>query len=111
MESDTLETNKALAALFERDGGLSEENAPKALVKLCKKLERQRDEAIALAAQAEMRMTRAKRGRAEAWHTLAEIRKLFKNDASFGATVDALFAKPLEEAEAEIARLKSLENV
>ena len=76
-----------------------------------KKLERQRDFANARADQAELRMMRAKRERDKAWHTLAEIRKLFKDDASFGAVVDALFAKPLETAQAEIERLKSLENV
>lgn len=42
--------------------------------------------------------------------TLSEIRQLFVDDESFGATVEALFAKPLEEAEAEIARLNSLLN-
>lgn len=32
-------TNEALTAILERDGELSEENAPEALVKLCKELE------------------------------------------------------------------------
>lgn len=36
---NTPRTNKALAALLERDGELSEDNAPEALVKLCKELE------------------------------------------------------------------------
>jgi hypothetical protein len=35
----TPRTNEALAALLERDGELSEENAPEVLVKLCKELE------------------------------------------------------------------------
>lgn len=56
---------------------------------VCEKLERQRN---------------------AAWKTLKEIRELFTADESFGATVEALFAKPLEDAEAEIARLKSLLN-
>jgi hypothetical protein len=50
------------------------------------------------------------RQRNAAWKTLKEIRQLFVDDESFGATVDALFAKPLEEAESEIARLQSLLN-
>jgi predicted naringenin-chalcone synthase len=36
---NTPRTNEALAALLERDGELSEENAPEVLVKLCKELE------------------------------------------------------------------------
>ena len=50
------------------------------------------------------------RQRNAAWKTLKEIRQLFVDDESFGATVEALFAPPLEEAEAEIARLQSLLN-
>lgn len=50
------------------------------------------------------------RQRNAAWQTLKEIRELFTADESFGATVEALFAKPLEESEAEIARLNSLLN-
>jgi hypothetical protein len=50
------------------------------------------------------------RQRNAAWQTLKEIRELFTADESFGATVEALFATPLEEAEAEIARLQSLLN-
>lgn len=45
-----------------------------------------------------------------AWKTLKEIRELFAADESFGSMVEALFSKPLEEAEAEIARLQSLLN-
>lgn len=51
------------------------------------------------------------RQRNAAWKTLKEIRELFTADESFGATVEALFSRPLEEAEAEIARLQSLLNV
>ena len=36
---NTPRTNEALAALLERDGELSEDNAPAVLVKLCKELE------------------------------------------------------------------------
>ena len=36
---NTPKTNEALAAIFKRDGSLSEENAPKSLVKLCLDLE------------------------------------------------------------------------
>ena len=79
MESDTPETNKALAAILERDGELSEDNAPKALVKLCKKIERQRDEAIARAAQAELRMMRAKRERDKAWAARDRLANCIKN--------------------------------
>lgn len=57
------------------------------------------------------RMAKLDRQRNAAWQTLKEIRELFTADESFGATVEALFAKPLEEAEAEIARLQSLLNV
>ena len=74
-------------------------------------LERQRNFGNSRADQAELRMIRAKRQRDKAWHTLAEIREAFKDDESFGAIVNTLFAKPLEEAQAEIARLQSLENV
>ena len=42
--SDTPETNQALAEILERDGELSEDNAPAVLVKLCRKMERERDE-------------------------------------------------------------------
>lgn len=44
--NNTPRTNEALAAIFERDGELSEENAPEVLVKLCKVMERERDEAL-----------------------------------------------------------------
>ena len=36
---NTPRTNEALAAILERDGELSEKNAPKVLVKLCLDLE------------------------------------------------------------------------
>ena len=55
-------------------------------------------------------MEKLERQRNAAWKLLREIRELFTADESFGATVEALFAKPLEEAEAEIARLQSMEN-
>jgi hypothetical protein len=42
--TDTPETNEALAAILERDGELSEKNAPEVLVKLCRTIERERDE-------------------------------------------------------------------
>lgn len=45
MNTDTPRTNEALAALLDRDGELSEDNAPEVLVKLCKAMERERDEA------------------------------------------------------------------
>ncbi len=47
------------------------------------------------------------RQRNAAWQTLKEIRELFVNDNSFGDVVQRLFAQPLEEAEEEIALLKS----
>ena len=50
------------------------------------------------------------RHRNAAWKTLKEIRQLFAADESFGAVVEVLFERPLEIAEAEIARLQSLEN-
>ena len=56
------------------------------------------------------KMAEMERQRNAAWKTLKEIRELFTADESFGATVEALFAKPLEEAEEEIARLQSLLN-
>ena len=40
----TPKTNKALAAILERDGELSEENAPEVLVKLCRELESEADQ-------------------------------------------------------------------
>jgi hypothetical protein len=43
--TDAPRTNEAIAALLERDGELSEENAPEVLVKLCRQLERERDDA------------------------------------------------------------------
>ena len=45
--TDTPRTNEALAALLDRDGDLSEENAPEVLVKLCRAMERERDELLA----------------------------------------------------------------
>ena len=38
--NETPKTNQALAEILERDGELSEDNAPAALVNLCKELER-----------------------------------------------------------------------
>ena len=52
MNTDTPRTNEALAAILERDGNLSEENAPSVLVKLCRTMERERDEAIEIARKA-----------------------------------------------------------
>jgi len=43
--TDTPETNQALAEILERDGELSEDNAPAVLVKLCRKFERERNDA------------------------------------------------------------------
>ena len=37
--TDTPRTNEALAAILERDGDLSEKNAPEVLVKLCRAME------------------------------------------------------------------------
>jgi len=39
MNTDTPRTNEALAAILERDGELSEKNAPEVLVKLCRAME------------------------------------------------------------------------
>ena len=50
--TDTPRTNEALAALLDRDGELSEENAPEVLVKLCRAMERERDEAVDIARKA-----------------------------------------------------------
>ena len=55
-------------------------------------------------------MEKLERQRNAAWKTLREIRELVVADESFGATVEALFADPLREAEAEIERLQSLLN-
>ena len=52
MNTNTPRTNEALAALLDRDGELSEDNAPDVLVKLCKSMERERDEAIEIARKA-----------------------------------------------------------
>ena len=43
--SDTPETKRALDYIYDRDGELWERNAPEKLVTLCRKLERERDEA------------------------------------------------------------------
>ena len=43
--SDTPETKKALDYIYDRDGELWKRNAPEKLVTLCRKLERERDEA------------------------------------------------------------------
>ena len=45
MNTDTPRTNKALAAILDKDGYLSEDNAPDVLVKLCRTMERERDNA------------------------------------------------------------------
>ena len=50
------------------------------------------------------------RQRNAAWNTIKDIRDSVIADETFGATVELLFGKPLEEAEAEIARLNSLLN-
>ena len=42
--TDTPRTNEALAALLDRDGELSEDNAPEVLVRLCKAMEREAEE-------------------------------------------------------------------
>lgn len=43
--SDTPETKEVLDYIYDRDGELWERNAPEKLVTLCRKLERERDEA------------------------------------------------------------------
>lgn len=45
MNTDTPETNEALAAILDKDGYLSEDNAPDVLVKLSRTMERERDNA------------------------------------------------------------------
>jgi hypothetical protein len=45
MNTDTPRTNEALAAILDKDGYLSEDNASDVLVKLCRTMERERDEA------------------------------------------------------------------
>ena len=45
MNTDTPETNEALATILEMDGYLSEDNAPDVLVKLSRTMERERDNA------------------------------------------------------------------
>lgn len=54
------------------------------------------------------KMRELKRERNAAVNTLKEIRELFTADEAFGDVIITLFAKPLEEAEKEIARLQSL---
>jgi polyhydroxyalkanoate synthesis regulator phasin len=44
MNTDTPRTNEALAAILDKDGYLSEDNAPDVLVKLCRTMERERDQ-------------------------------------------------------------------
>ena len=46
MNTDTPRTNKALAAILDKDGYLSEDNASDVLVKLCRTMERERDELL-----------------------------------------------------------------
>jgi hypothetical protein len=45
MNTDTPRTNESLAAILDKDGYLSEDNAPDVLVKLSRTMERERDEA------------------------------------------------------------------
>jgi hypothetical protein len=77
MNTDTPRTNEALAAILDKDGYLSEDNAPDVLVKLCRTMERERDEAIQArkdsaadwlnqVRNADLRVTMAKRERDEA---------------------------------------------
>lgn len=42
--TNTPKTNQTLAEILGRDGELSEDNAPAVLVKLCRKMERERNE-------------------------------------------------------------------
>ena len=50
--TDTPRTNEALAAILDKDGYLSEDNAPEVLVKLSRTMERERDEAVDIARKA-----------------------------------------------------------
>lgn len=43
MNTETPETNEAIAAILDKDGYLSEDNAPEVLVKLSRTMERERD--------------------------------------------------------------------
>lgn len=77
---NTPRTNEALAALLERDGELSEENAPEVLVKLCKELETE-------AGQLREQVERSQAG-ATVWH-----RRCFGEDPKWGDTKDAIVGK------------------
>jgi len=50
-------------------------------------------------------MEQLERELAAALKTLTDIRQLFVEDESFGSVVELLFAKPLEEAERELAEV------
>ena len=50
-------------------------------------------------------MEQMERELAAALKTLTDIRQLFVDDDSFGSVVERLFAKPLEEAESELAEV------
>ena len=87
MNTDTPRTNEALAAILDKDGYLSEDNAPDVLVKLCRTMERERDEAIQArkdsaadwlnqVRNADLRVTRAKRERDELRAQLREEQQL-----------------------------------
>ena len=56
------------------------------------------------------KLTKLESQRNAAWKTIKDIRDSVIADETFGDTVELLFGKPLEEAEAEIARLNSLLN-
>ena len=80
----TPRTNEALAALLERDGELSEENAPEVLVRLCKELE------------AEAGQLREQVGRSQAAATVW-YRRCFGGDPEWGDTKDAIIGKAVAD--------------
>ena len=84
MESDTPETDAAREVwLFEKpnvvlgDGRPIHDNVVD--VRFARRMERQRDEAIARADQAELRMMRAKRERDKAWAARDRLANCIKN--------------------------------
>ena len=96
--TDTPNTSEALAALLDRDGELSEENAPEVLVKLCRAMERERDEARQWESQALV----ARIQRDEFLKTLGEVREILcealPNENQLTSSMAVKLARERDEA-------------
>lgn len=105
MNTDTPRTNEALAAILDKDGYLSEDNAPDVLVKLSRTMERERDEARQWESQALV----ARIQRDEFSKTLGEVREILcdamPNEDAPTRFMAATLVKERDEAQKQLLNL------